>query len=230
MNKKNLYSVLVIIALIGTACGSIEKENTTSVEISSTVMPASEVSIKTSSITALDVTKGQNKDVDINKSIKNIELPTAFLGYEREPAGLGWLFRYKDTNNITTVDLEDETDACCYAYGGILKVPHANYKMEQGEIIEVSDFAMNGIMPKSETLEKVENCQVPAVLLEANASSLAADIQKKYESTNYWSVFFGKEGSSYEFVLFLNQKYFSKNDIIKMAQSVQFSDIAFLEW
>ena len=226
--------------ILTTACGAVNRKPEeevaipveTPVEATVAPTPESTVSVTETPIPTSDTADGKLGDKYIRKSIKNIELPKAFSGYEseNENSGSGWLFRYKDTDSITTVDLEDETDSCCYAYGGILKVPHANYKMEQGEITEVNTFSMQGIVPKNGVVEKVENCEVPAVVLEATGSSLAADTQRKYDSTDYWSAFFGKEDSSYEFVLFLNQKYFSKEDIIKLAQSIQFSENAFSEW
>lgn len=236
MKKSMIYVVCFMSVMLTVACGAInrkpEEEIAAPVETTAAPTPEYTETVTETPLPTSDSADGKLGDKYIRESIKNIELPKAFSGYEseNENLGSGWLFRYKDTDSITTVDLEEETDSCCYAYGGIIKVPHANYKMEQGEIKEVNTFSMQGIVPKNASVEQVENCDAPAVVLEAEGASLAADTQKKYDNTDYWSVFFGKEDSSYEFVLFLNQKYFSKEDIIKLAQSIQFSENAFSEW
>ena len=46
-------------------------------------------------------------------------------------------------------------------------------------------------------------------------------------NSHYWYVFMGKEDSDIFYVLFLNQEHFIKDDVIRMAQSVQFTERAF---
>ena len=43
----------------------------------------------------------------------------------------------------------------------------------------------------------------------------------------YWYVFLEKEDSDIYYVLFLNQEYFTKDDAVRMAQSVRFTEKAF---
>lgn len=45
--------------------------------------------------------------------------------------------------------------------------------------------------------------------------------------SRYWYVFMGREDSENYYVLFLNQEYFTKEDMIRMAQSVRFTEDAF---
>ena len=55
--------------------------------------------------------------------------------------------------------------------------------------------------------EILKGCEIQAVLVEY--------------------VFMGKEDSAIFYVLFLNQEHFTKDDVIRMAQSVQFTEKAF---
>ena len=41
-------------------------------------------------------------------------------------------------------------------------------------------------------------------------------------NSNYWHVFFSEEDDENVYTLFLNQKYFTKEDVIELARSVRF--------
>ncbi len=86
--------------------------------------------------------------------------------------------------------------------------------------------------------EILEDCAVQAVLVEYAFDLFTAAGWEEYLSqhpeteedvlkSHYWYVFFGKEDSGIFYVLFLDQEHFSKDDIVRMAQSVQFTERAF---
>lgn len=53
------------------------------------------------------------------------------------------------------------------------------------------------------------------------------ETEEETPHSHFWYVFLGKEDSDILYVLFLNQEYFTKDDIVRMAQSVQFTERAF---
>ena len=85
--------------------------------------------------------------------------------------------------------------------------------------------------------EILEGCEVQAVLAEYAFDLFTAAGWEDYLSqhpgaeevlnSHYWYVFMGKEDSDIFYVLFLNQEHFIKDDVIRMAQSVQFTERAF---
>ena len=85
--------------------------------------------------------------------------------------------------------------------------------------------------------ERLEGCEVQAVLVEYAFDLFTAAGWEDYLSQHpeaedvlnsyYWYVFMGKEDSEIFYVLFLNQEYFTKDDVVRMAQSVQFTERAF---
>ena len=100
-----------------------------------------------------------------------------------------------------------------------------------------ADLMMNHTKQVSET-EILEGCEVQAVLVEYSFDLFTAPGWEEYllqnpetdegaSNSHFWYVFFGKEDSEIFYVLFLNQVYFTKDDIIRMAQSVQFTEGAF---
>lgn len=86
--------------------------------------------------------------------------------------------------------------------------------------------------------EILEGCEVQAVLVEYSFDLFTASGWEDYLSqhpeaekdvlfSHYWYVFMGKEDSDIFYVLFLNQEHFTKDDVIRMARSVQFTERAF---
>lgn len=224
MKKKMLYLCLVfIVAMEGSACGNLKDVN----QVSSVAVEQTADAAAISS----DTKEGTN----IGDYVTSLELPDSLSGYKEPGSGdvWSWLFTSADTGSLTTVDLPEEeiTDDICYAYGGIMRINHAAFDMNNGAITKVSDFDNQAIVPvASSSMETIEDCSTDAVLLQAVGQSLSADMQQKYSATKYWCAFFAKEDCPYTFVLFLNEAYFSKEDMTKLAQSVKFADNAFSEW
>ena len=124
-----------------------------------------------------------------------------------------------------------------YCPGGIGRGETASQilKFESGVLTDAV-LLMNHTEQLGET-EILEGCQVQAVLVEYAFELFTASGWEDYLSqhseaeevlnSQYWYVFMGKEDSEIFYVLFLNQEYFTKDDIIRMAQSVQFTEKAF---
>lgn len=85
--------------------------------------------------------------------------------------------------------------------------------------------------------EILEGCETQVVLAEYAFDLFTASGWEDYLSQHpadreepksvYWYVYFGKEDSEIFYVLFLNQEYFAKDDVIRMAKSVKFTERAF---
>lgn len=86
--------------------------------------------------------------------------------------------------------------------------------------------------------EPLDGCEVLAVLMEYEFDLFTAAEWAEYLEANpeaddtetashYWYVFMGKEYSSVCYILFLNEKLFSKEDAVQMARSIHFTENAF---
>lgn len=165
------------------------------------------------------------------------DLPDDFtLGKYREDIGLcgGWLLEGE-----TEEPLHDEgTSESWYCPGGIGRGEGASQilRFENGSLADAI-LMMNHTEQLGET-EILEGCEVQAVLMEYSFDLFTAASWEEYLLQNpeteeetahsrFWYVFLGKEDSDIFYVLFLNQEYFTKDDIIRMAQSVQFTERAF---
>ncbi len=85
-----------------------------------------------------------------------------------------------------------------------------------------------------ELLEAVEECDRSALLyhyqfdvftmqeMEEYAGKHGISIEEVPNITDYWYVFLAEPESEYAYVVFLNQVFFSKEDILKLARSVKF--------
>ena len=124
-----------------------------------------------------------------------------------------------------------------YAPGGITFANkedfQGNVQFENGKLKEVT-VLMNhsGIDSK---FEYVEGCNMQAILCEYSHELFTATEAEEYRqlhsiseevqwNSKYWYIFFAEEESEYVYTLFLNQEYFSKEDIIKVARSLEFKE------
>lgn len=130
----------------------------------------------------------------------------------------------------------DGTPEDWYVPGGIEFIKKEYFpgdvKFDNGKLTEVS-VLMNhsGIVSD---FEVIDGCDMQAVLCEyfcdlftaAEAEEYMQEHGMAYEDSTwhskYWYVFFTEEDSKYIYTLMLNQKYFEKEDIVKLAQSVKF--------
>lgn len=124
-----------------------------------------------------------------------------------------------------------------YCPGGIGRGETASQvlKFESGAFTDVV-LMMNHAEQLGEA-EILEGCEIQAVLVEYAFDLFTAAGWEDYLlqhpgeeevlNSHYWYVFMGKEDSEIFYVLFLNQEHFTKDDVIRMAQSVQFTEKAF---
>ena len=165
------------------------------------------------------------------------DLPGDFIwGDYREDIGFGggWLLEGE-----TEEPPHDEgTPDSWYYPGGIGRGETASQilKFESGALAN-ADLMMNHTEQIGET-EILEGCEVQAVLVEYSFDLFTAPGWEEYllqdpeteegaSNSHFWYVFLGKEDSEIFYVLFLNQEYFTKDDVIRMAQSIQFTEGAF---
>ncbi len=87
-------------------------------------------------------------------------------------------------------------------------------------------------------LEDVPGCEVSAVIAEdqyslytaaelEEAEAAGSPVPEDQQYVKMWFVIFAQEDGYGAYALFLNEEYFSKDDMIKLAQSVHFIDGAF---
>ena len=164
------------------------------------------------------------------------DLPGDFtLGEYRADIGLcsGWLLEGE-----TEEPPHDEwISEAWYCPGGIGRGETASQilQFDSGTLTNVA-LMMNHTGQYHES-EILEGCEVQAVLVEYSFDLFTASGWEDYLSqhpgaeevlnSHYWYVFMGKEDSDIFYVLFLNQEHFTKDDVIRMAQSVQFTESAF---
>jgi bacterioferritin (cytochrome b1) len=146
----------------------------------------------------------------------------------------GWLLE----GDVEETLHDEEVEESWYCPGGIGRGENASeiLKFESGTLTDVS-LLMNHTEQFGET-EILEDCETQAVLAEYAFDLFTASGWGEYLSqhpeaeeavpeSHYWYVFFGNEDSEIFYVLFLNQEYFNKEDVVRMAQSVQFTEEAF---
>lgn len=124
-----------------------------------------------------------------------------------------------------------------YCPGGIGRGETASQILmfESGTLTDAA-LMMNHTEQLGET-EILEGCEVQALLMEYAFDLFTASGWEDYLSqhmgteevlkSHYWYVFMGKEDSEIFYVLFLNQEHFTKDDVIHIAQSVKFTEMAF---
>ena len=106
-------------------------------------------------------------------------------------------------------------------------------KYEDGALVSVGWFSNHSSITKVEALE---GCTLPAVLYEGEhdlfTTSEADEYIKEHNMapkdldtmSEFWYVFMGQEDSEFVYTVFLNKDYFSKEDVMELARSVQFTE------
>lgn len=185
---------------------------------------------------AKDLQEFLQRDYGMNQYLI-CDLPNDFTwGEFRENIGFcgGWLLEGE-----TKEPPHDEgISEAWYCPGGIGRGENASQilKFENGALTDAA-LLMNHTEQLGET-EILEGCEAQAVLVEYAFDLFTASGWEKYLSqhpetekdvlnSHYWYVFLGKKDSEMFYVLFLNQEHFTKDDAIRMAQSVQFTEKAF---
>lgn len=122
------------------------------------------------------------------------------------------------------------------ATGGVMFVDNKLMKFENGLLDSVALGWNHSIFLSN--AERIEDCEAQAVIIEAEHDLYtAAEIDKAKANGNpipeneqtakMWYVFFAKEDGNVAYALFLNEKYFDKEDMIELAKTVHFQDGAF---
>lgn len=109
--------------------------------------------------------------------------------------------------------------------------------LEERSIFEdgrLAEFHWLGNHMGGEKIEVLENCELPAVLYKYNFDVFTLPELDEYARENnismdqvesvsaYWYVFFAEPEGKHVYTVFLNQAYFSKEDMVKLAESVRF--------
>lgn len=145
----------------------------------------------------------------------------------------GWLLE----GEAEELPHEEGLPEAWYCPGGIGRGEEASRILKfEGGILTDAVLLMNHMEQYGET-EILEGCEAQAVLVEYAFELFTASGWDDYLSwhpeageipnSHYWYVFLGKEDSGIFYVLFLNQEYFTREDVIRMAQSVHFTERAF---
>ena len=186
--------------------------------------------------TNLDIRSFLNKKYDLGMYL-DLDLPSElkFGNYQTNlTLGQGCLFEG---------DYEEQfhgegTPEDWYAPGGIefIEKKYFSYfgdvRFVDGKLKEVAVLQNHSSFDS--VFEFIEDCDMQAVLCEAYfdlfTAAEAEEYMKQYGileeefpwHSKYWYVFFAEEDHEYVYMLFLNQNYFTKEDIVKLAQSVKF--------
>lgn len=169
----------------------------------------------------------------INQYIK-YNLPSALIDgrYNKELGYLGGnLFCRKDTGSCAAEEASESTPPGWSSYGGVEMYDKLNCQFNGGQLTDVSQpWNHSEYLTKA---EPVDHCTEPAVLVKVSfdlypvPEALEKHIDKGKQTSTMWYVFFAKEGSEISYAIFLNADYYSKEDIVSLAQSVKFTDNAF---
>lgn len=106
---------------------------------------------------------------------------------------------------------------------------------ENNQLSDVS-MLMNHSCPISDP-EVIDGCEVSALLIDYSFDLFTLPEWEEYKTaygettasltSEFWYVFLGKEESQNGYVVFLNKTYFTKEDAIRLAQSIHFTEKAF---
>lgn len=132
----------------------------------------------------------------------------------------------------------DWTPLSWYAPGGIERAQNGSdiLRFEDGALTDATLLVNHSVIISE--AEPVEGCEVPAVLTEYAFDLFTApewdeylknhpDAKEEERVSRYWYVFMGREDSDTYYILFLNEKLFSKEDAVQAARSIHFTEHAF---
>ncbi len=132
------------------------------------------------------------------------------------------------------------TPAAWYAPGGVGVCPwdssytYGNLSAEFSEGVLTKVYWTNNHSGRTSDFEILENCDMQALLCEYSFDIFTIPEADEYRQaqglteeelqtvSKYWYVFFAEPDSAHSYVLFLNQAYFSKEDAITLAESMEF--------
>ncbi len=122
------------------------------------------------------------------------------------------------------------------AAGGIMLYDRGHITFKSGKISSVTPMWNHSVFLT--TPERVSSCEANAVIVEAAhdlctaaeieaAKAAGHPIPEEEQTSKMWYVFFAEEDWNTVYTLYLNENYFSKDDILALARSVHFNEGAF---
>lgn len=132
------------------------------------------------------------------------------------------------------------TPVAWYAPGGVGVCPwdesytYGNLSAEFANGLLTKVYWTNNHSGRTSEFETLENCDMQALLCEYSFDIFTIPEADEYRQehglteeelqtvSKYWYVFFAEPDREYTYVLFLNQAYFSKEDVIALAESMEF--------
>jgi len=122
------------------------------------------------------------------------------------------------------------------AAGGVMFYDRGHITFENGKISSVTPTWNHSVFLTAP--ERVSSCEANAVIVETDhdlctaaeidaAEAAGHPIPEGERTAKMWYVFFAEEGGNTAYTLYLNENYFSKDDIIALTRSVHFNDGAF---
>ncbi|BBF42202.1 hypothetical protein lbkm_0884 [Lachnospiraceae bacterium KM106-2] len=130
-------------------------------------------------------------------------------------------------------------DPSWYAYGGVNEVEPDLLYFRDGKLTD--KYLEGNHMLRLKESEKVTGCETQAILMEIQYDLYSVPelekLKKKGHSiseedsvSKVWYVVFGEEKATKDYEIYLNAKYYSKEDVIALARSANFSKNAFNSW
>lgn len=230
VHRKGRYVFIICIALLLSGCSG---KPGVSVASTSIVPPTAEEASASVDISTSDTDKPAMTDYLTYK------LPDGLT--ERHITGSignSDLFIYKEARieDNPSVPREWLSAGGVMFYGGDMFYQGNLISFENGEISSVKPLWEHSKYLAAP--ERVPNCEANASIVEAkydiyttpeieSAKAAGNPIPEEKQTISMWFVFFAKEDGYKAYALFLNENHFSKNDIIKLAQSVHLIDGAF---
>lgn len=144
----------------------------------------------------------------------------------------------------------DWSDPVWKSAGGIMRYPvmsskaaevwdYMSFLFEDGEF---TDIAVRGLNHTSKVgvTEKLRDCEEQAVIFELNHDLFTASdileaeesdrpIPEKEQTVDIWYAALAREDAPYGYIIYLNARYYDKEDIIQFAESLRFTEGAWLE-
>ncbi|NCA80158.1 MAG: hypothetical protein EOM76_08245 [Sphingobacteriia bacterium] len=222
MNKMISATIVIIVMSILCSCSrSIATQKT----IETVPSQKDSTTQSTSAIFAYD---------SINKYV-TYTLPSTLVDgdYNRELGYLGGnLFRLGETGSSVSKQASEGIPPGWNSYGGFEMYNQLTCQFNGGRLIEVA-LPWNHSIYLSKP-EPVDNCAAPAVIVKVSFDLYTAPeidenhIPKDNQTSTMWYVFFAKEDSKIAYAVFLNAENYRKEEAISLAQSVRFSNNAFI--
>lgn len=144
--------------------------------------------------------------------------------------GGGYLFKRTDNGQVFYHTPETwERKSEVLAYGGVVIYRDLKKKFTNGSLTFVGEPYNHFAVIEQESLEGLD---APALLWKVSQDLYTHAEAEKIEDSRpkqayLWYVLFSEEESKITYALILNAEYFDKSDILTIAESVKFSDIAF---